>query len=1135
MKANATRRILSLVIALAMMIAPMTFGVSAADNGVLSSDAVAAEGQDPYVPDPDGDLVSADDVPFLERSADIARVDDLEPYEPDVDYIRGLPNEREELPLIPGESITTESRSRKLNINPNATNRFIDNADYDGAGEFTTKVVAAGGKAVIHLDTSVTNQKVIEFATNDLLKEFNDNIYPLVTGCVGDPVLTNYRLTNVADFTNAPINIVLYPINKNSGLITGGYFYSNDFINRTGDGGFKDSNEGAIVYIDVSQFFGQDDIINNAGLGVRGTLAHEFQHLVNYTYILSKYGSLQASDYNSNGNPARRRNTWLNEGISGYVEKEYFANNGVSMTKSHLQPFIADIIYDSIGFVPTDAEWSSLSRYYSTSARPYILSAYGSTAVLMQEFAAMGGNVPGLLNTTLVGYVNSLKDVGAKSKQGNFDEFFKEAALATGVSSPSGNWVSATGENLWQYRLDMTKDTDRITQGYQYDQFDGFAGIRQINGTVSYNSAKKYNSQVFLTAPIGTGYDKVTFTLPANLKGSYYLVSVTDPKTDASTAEKWIAAAKAPKLIENGVGYDVGVNNRFAVVAVNTSNTVSESFTYALSTNRPKLEVTATPDIPLISGTGGNVTLTMKALLSAIRPDPTACDLEVIGTDANGAVVAGITAGSDLKMDTTGTTTGTVVFDGTVPAGAYTLTVQEKGDGKGYIGSTAAPVMVNFNLELQSPGEGAAVDPSTLTAITVKTTHNGDKMAVATGRFTLTVNGDAYTATAAGSTAYSETLSIPLISFRNGNGDNALIPYGAVVALSTEVGSVGGETGAVNANTAIGSFTASAEGSDPSLIPGALSFDKTAPGFANFLVYFGDNSGYTEATVTSNNTSVVTVEPADVSQSGSRVKVVAHDADSTTLTIGFSGNDGELQTSLTMNVTVNGEKNNTGGGIIIRPGGNTGGNSSGGGGGSSSGGSGGGGGGGSDPFKPLTTTQATKDATTAITKAAKANDKTAAVRFNNISDISLETMKSMATLAEKAGVTLQVNVHTMVNGKTVMRQSFNPANATKSLKFGGSTTSGRAVGAASVFKKYFTNTTEIMALNQKDDFGMVVETAILTGSTVEKTVIYSHNGAKNQFKPLENPKTWKDKSGYLHFETNLAYNYVLSQGTLTKK
>jgi hypothetical protein len=367
------------------------------------------------------------------------------------------------------------------------------------------------------------------------------------------------------------------------------------------------------------------------------------------------------------------------------------------------------------------------------------------------------------------------------------------------------------------------------------------------------------------------------------------------------------------------------------------------------------------------------------------------------------------------------------------------------------------------------------------------------------------------------------------------------VGYGKTVTITTDEGSMTTAGGVTNYGAAVGKFTTSAETSTPSVIPGILNINKDAVASANMLVYFGAGSDYTVATITSAETTIASVSPEKVETSGSTVTVTANGLGTTTLTIGFSGINtaGEqVNTDATVTVNVTGTSPNdptapVGPNGPVYPGGGSGGGGSSGGSSGSSGG--GGGGGGSSPYRTLETATATKEAARVIAKAVASGSKSVTARFTNIKDISLATMKEMAAQAKKAGVTLKVNVDTVVNGRIVMRQSFNPADATKSIQLSGATTSGRAVAAKTLFKKYYSNNFEVFALHQKEDFGMNIHTSIRSSLTAKNAAVYSYDASKNQFRQILDSKMWKDKNGYLQFDSSLAYNLVLSEGKLAKK
>jgi hypothetical protein len=1131
MKQTAAKRILSLLIALAMMIAPLTVSVSAASGGQLKS----------------GETVSS----VREVHEFIEDPSDLIPYEPPIPFIKGLTKELAALPPFTTEESDTPSVSRSASLSAGKRvgdkQIFID--AFNSAGPYQTTIQAINAHSVIYVQDSSENFALASDFVDEISTAFENEIYSLVTGIAGAPYLAKYAPANTCDFTGEKINIVLYDINnaKNSasGIVTGGYFWNGDFLKKShiADGierGAPESNEAPIIYIDISSYFGAK-LIEKGGFDLLGTVAHEFQHLIDHSYILKHFNALNSSD------GGQSRAVWANEAMSGLVDARFLAANGYKMAADHLQPFLQNVCYEDIGYVPTDTQWSA-ANYYSTRENPYILLHYGSASIMMQEFVAAGGDTKNLVDTPNVGYANGLIEMGRYSGMGSFPALFEEAILNASVDS--GDWESAVvNQNLWWERYNAAKDNPT-----------GFLGVAALpNNSVPYDSeGRTYYSQLYYKNTVGLTNQYVSFTLPANAKGTYYLISAEDPTRVVRTAAQWVTAEKTAAKIVSGVEYDVGVGNGFVVLAMNTTEAVDESaLSYTLiEADKPYLEVSLANDTPFVYGDAG-----MSVSFTATAPDATFSGktLTVDALDAMDTVVAGIT-GANVTISGT-TATGTVTIANTVPAGVYRLRVQDNTDPVGLLGYSPE-FAVHLKLSLGQSGQ--TIDPTSPPNLTINVAGGAAKSG--SGVFFATVDGVRYTATVKTETA-ATSVTIPFASFRN-SGNSLLVGYGKTVAITTAEGSMVTANGATNIDTALGSITAIDEPGAPTVYPGTLNINRDTTTYANMLVYFGADTLEMETTVTSNDTAIATVDPAAVTQSGETVKVTAKERGTTTLTIGFSGSNtaGEpIQTSATVTVNVTGKPpavipddpgitdpgttdpgttdpgttDPGNGGGSSDGGGSSGGGSSGGSGysssSSSSSGGGGGGGGAGSLFTTLTSTKATKDVAKEITKAIASGSKSATVRFQNIKDISLATLKSMAAQAQKAGVTLTVNMDTVVNGKIVMRQSFDPALATKAIQFGASSTSVKAVSVAKFFKKYFSNKLEVFTLNQKEDYGMPVRTAILTSLTAENAVIYSYDTAKNQFKQLVNPKIWKDKSGYLHFDTSLANNFVLSPGKLVKK
>ncbi len=137
-----------------------------------------------------------------------------------------------------------------------------------------------------------TGSKVNKKTAEDFAKKF-DAMYLMITNVFGEesdsifdytkPRIENYGvaltpLTEVSD-TGNKINIVIYDIgndyasSKKCGVL--GYFYSKDYFYGVPTGAASYSNVGKYFYIDAPY------IISNFNDTV-STLAHEFQHMVNY-------------------------------------------------------------------------------------------------------------------------------------------------------------------------------------------------------------------------------------------------------------------------------------------------------------------------------------------------------------------------------------------------------------------------------------------------------------------------------------------------------------------------------------------------------------------------------------------------------------------------------------------------------------------------------------------------------------------------------------------------------------------------------------------------------------------------------------------------------------------------------------
>ena len=393
-------------------------------------------------------------------------------------------------------------------------------------------------------------------------------IYAMVTGAIGNPLYISG--------TSERINIILYDIDHDSGSLeayTAGYFYPLDYWTQSG------SNHDTMIYIDIGTNQGFAKFNSAEGSQARvsffGTIAHELQHLINYSYWLKYFGPPLTLEYLTDGSDPdwyegksspTNVTSWYNEGLSGLIDVLYQNSKGYGMDKSHLEYFLAGNIGSS-GYIPTTNEW------LQTALDPQVLGLYGASSAMMQEYYAVTGNASYLVDNRRVGYPYSLRNVAvgydkADSVAG-FNEFFTIANLNIQVDSPSppaapNIWYkSGIVDNTWEYKTTYGITVTSITAG----------------SPESFNTdGRKYFTQTYITAaPTSSG--NINITVPAN--GEYYLITAYNT-TNANTRGGWDSAPKIATKLNSGANSDmpVGKNNLFAVLAIAHDTPVNASFTY---------------------------------------------------------------------------------------------------------------------------------------------------------------------------------------------------------------------------------------------------------------------------------------------------------------------------------------------------------------------------------------------------------------------------------------------------------------------------------------------------------------------------------------------------------------------------
>ncbi|MDR2671489.1 MAG: hypothetical protein LBC26_07200, partial [Oscillospiraceae bacterium] len=163
----------------------------------------------------------------------------------------------------------------------------------------TSELIAIGAHCYIYVISDVAvfvNNKdtVLENAAR-IAEAFDEKIYPMMTDAELDTYFGQPRDVD----QNGKLTILYYDISPAS---TGGYFWGGDFSSRTGV--YQYSNCADIVYLQSAYLTTGFD----TGLG---TLAHEFQHVINYSEYAANFANRGEVD------------EWLDEGLSELAREFY--------------------------------------------------------------------------------------------------------------------------------------------------------------------------------------------------------------------------------------------------------------------------------------------------------------------------------------------------------------------------------------------------------------------------------------------------------------------------------------------------------------------------------------------------------------------------------------------------------------------------------------------------------------------------------------------------------------------------------------------------------------------------------------------------------------------------------------------
>lgn len=294
-----------------------------------------------------------------------------------------------------------------------------------------------------------------------------DEIYPVVRNVFGEEsdcliyyaTGENLNMESYSD-TGKKVNIVIYDIgnDSNSSVKSGvlGYFYSKDYVFTSSAGStgsddeiFNYSNKGKYFYID-SEYASSSSTF---GITI-STLAHEFQHMINFNQK-SILKNLDAG-------------TAYNEMLSMICEdmmQEKLGIHDEDSPKSRLQEFNALYFYSGLTEYNSSAVTVSYATNYAFGA--WLCRNYGGAALAKEMIKNNKTD-----NESIVAAVNSLNGTSYK-----FDDLFKQFLLAlTGnekytMNKNAKESLSCGGYTYPMKAIDLWSDDYSLTSdGFDYSQ-----------------------------------------------------------------------------------------------------------------------------------------------------------------------------------------------------------------------------------------------------------------------------------------------------------------------------------------------------------------------------------------------------------------------------------------------------------------------------------------------------------------------------------------------------------------------------------------------------------------------------------------------------------------------------------------
>lgn len=377
-----------------------------------------------------------------------------------------------------------------------------------------------GAHSYIYLEDGITG--VTDEKLDEIVDEF-EYIYRCNASVFGTP----------PDIDNDKrINILLMDIRDDSsgGSYIAGFFDSTNQLPRIS--GYNvpsdQSNECEIFYMDVNE-----GLPNNPTktMNFFGTLAHEFQHMIQYGTYLSNY-----TFYN------QMEETWLNEALSCLAEYINFSIH------TDIRFFLSDYLPEDVGLT----DWGSSLADYGAS---YMFALYMYEKLGESFISALAADPE-------IGIESIETQLIANGENMSFDELFEKSQVAIIVDDDDPNTDHDAGDfafdtiNIPEIRQASYDDPTSIPEMWFY---------HLIPSSGNYNATQRqirtWGGSYRSYAGMLDGEYKATDALSVafeNDTGSYYLVKPSNVSTVANTYASFTAASKTIEKIQpNTIGGNI--------------------------------------------------------------------------------------------------------------------------------------------------------------------------------------------------------------------------------------------------------------------------------------------------------------------------------------------------------------------------------------------------------------------------------------------------------------------------------------------------------------------------------------------------------------------------------------------------